>query len=91
MFFGLYIDRIVLIRFQELAIRAKRRAQLIKEGKISDPDNRGTLENAIVFEAKCMNMCPEFECLERKHQKYVDVYETVSYGKCWTIPPANII
>ncbi|KAM5456202.1 actin cytoskeleton and mitosis protein [Microsporum audouinii] len=55
--------------------RAGRRVQAIKAGMMIDPDQPTTLNQAITPTGNCMEMCPEFERVERIVQKMVDKCE----------------
>jgi hypothetical protein len=58
-------------------LREKERRDAIASGLIPDPLKPRKLDEAITFQASCMEMCPEFEREEREYQKNVDRWEMV--------------
>ncbi|RPB05722.1 hypothetical protein L873DRAFT_1662166 [Choiromyces venosus 120613-1] len=55
--------------------RVKERRDAIANGTIDDPDVPKKLEDALDFLGTCMDMCPEFERVERSVQHSVDPLE----------------
>ncbi|KAK2875658.1 hypothetical protein FQN49_001516 [Arthroderma sp. PD_2] len=55
--------------------RAGQRVKAIKAGMMIDPDQPTSLNKAITPTGNCMEMCPEFERVERIVQKMVDKCE----------------
>ncbi|WFD36241.1 glycerol ethanol, ferric requiring protein [Malassezia cuniculi] len=65
-----------MARLAELkALRARMRTEYIAAGVLPDPDKPGVLAEAAQFRGTCMDMCPEYERLERETQKELDKLE----------------
>lgn len=59
--------------------RERERRDAIAAGLIPDPLKPRRLDEAIVFNGTCQDMCPEFEREEREFQKNVDRWELVRF------------
>ena len=56
-----------MARLAELkTMRAQQRADYIAAGVLPDPDRPGALSEAAQLRGTCMDMCPEYERLERE-------------------------
>lgn len=65
-----------MARLAELkTMRAQQRADYIAAGVLPDPDRPGALSEAAQLRGTCMDMCPEYERLEREAQKELDRLE----------------
>ncbi|OJD21666.1 hypothetical protein ACJ73_06992 [Blastomyces percursus] len=63
-------------RYEQLKLdRARQRAEAIKTGQMADPNQPMSLTSAITPTGTCIEMCPEFERVERIVQKMVDKSE----------------
>ncbi|KAJ4502346.1 actin cytoskeleton and mitosis protein [Exophiala dermatitidis] len=71
-------------KFQELKqLREKERANAIRDGFLADPDKKTSLDKAITPVGTCLEMCPEFERVERIVQNMVDKAEKVDGLILW--------
>jgi len=61
--------------------RVRERRDAIANGTIDDPDVPKRLEDALDFVGTCMDMCPEFERVERSVQHSVDPLELVGASR----------
>lgn len=57
--------------------RALERSNAIAQGIIDDPSKPKKLEDAIDFVGTCMDMCSEYERVERTVQNLIDPIEIV--------------
>lgn len=57
--------------------QAQRRDECIAAGVLPDPNRPGLLEDAAKLVGTCMDMCPEYERVEREVQKELDRWEVV--------------
>ena len=72
-----------MARLAELKkIRAQQRNEYIAAGVLPDPERPGALSEASQFRGTCMDMCPEYERLEREVQKELDRLEVYPGTAC---------
>ncbi|BFZ61169.1 actin cytoskeleton and mitosis protein [Saitoella coloradoensis] len=65
-----------LAHFRDLQRRRElERADAIRKGLLQDPENPRPLDEAIKFVGTCVEMCPEFERVQRERQNNVDRLE----------------
>ncbi|ODQ52466.1 hypothetical protein SAICODRAFT_81104, partial [Saitoella complicata NRRL Y-17804] len=65
-----------IAHFRDLQRRRElERADAIRKGLLQDPENPRPLDEAIKFVGTCVEMCPEFERVQRERQNNVDRLE----------------